>query len=186
MPTVGDLLGLRRALPGATCICASPVAGDDLDAGMVLEPGGECTHLAIGQQIHDVVRLQVDEYSLVSLPAPPGPIIHPENTWNLELRDSFRSHDAQNGVGAYLHAEARDQPCAGLSSQCHPDAAMELGEAPRAPAISPYDLIVSLRECTPSASVIAATQASNIERYRHGAPLPRQIGKLSFIALWKR
>jgi hypothetical protein len=41
MPPVGDLNGLRRSLAGSIGVGAGPIADDDLDRWMVLEPRGQ-------------------------------------------------------------------------------------------------------------------------------------------------
>ena len=41
MPPVGDLNGLRRSLAGSIGVGAGPIADDDLDRRMVLEPRGQ-------------------------------------------------------------------------------------------------------------------------------------------------
>jgi hypothetical protein len=47
MKAVGHLDSLRSASPGSISVGAGPIAADDLDAGMGLEPGEDGLGLAV-------------------------------------------------------------------------------------------------------------------------------------------
>jgi hypothetical protein len=66
-PPVGDLLRVRRALPHRVGIGAGAIAGDDLDPAVPPQPGRECRHLPVGQQVGDPVAFQVDQDGPVGL-----------------------------------------------------------------------------------------------------------------------
>ena len=80
VPSIGDLDGIRGTLPDAIGVGAGMIAGDDLDARPVPQPGGNGGGLAVGQQIDHPVGLDVDRHRAVAAPAPPGPVIDSEDT----------------------------------------------------------------------------------------------------------
>src|SRR4051812_18176531 len=65
--TVGNLDSIRSAGANAVGKGAGPVAGDDLDAGMRLQPGGDGLSRAVGQQIDRLVgTLEIDDNCAVA------------------------------------------------------------------------------------------------------------------------
>ncbi|MDR6773333.1 hypothetical protein J2Y49_004085 [Azospirillum sp. BE72] len=63
MPAVRDLNGGRYAPADAVGIGARTIAGNDLDAGMSLQPCGDGVGLAVGQQVDRAAVSAPDEYS---------------------------------------------------------------------------------------------------------------------------
>ena len=173
MPTIGYLLCFRRSVPGSTRIRASPIPGDDFNTRMVRKPSRERFLLPIGQQIDNVVRFQIDQDRSVTLSAPPSPIVDAENSRPLAIASGICSpRNPQNSVGAHRHAEAGDKPRACFSPQRHADAAMDILQTPGAPTIAPSHVAKVLGKYTPTASLVAATQAPDIQGYRDRTPLP--------------
>jgi hypothetical protein len=80
MPPVGDLNGLRRSLAGSIGVGAGPIADDDLDRWMVLEPRGQGLGRAIGQQVDPAPALEITEDRAVVAALAPSPVIDPEHT----------------------------------------------------------------------------------------------------------
>lgn len=83
MPFVGAVLGLRGAGASALGEERRAVAADDLDAGVVAQPGGQGPGLAVGQQVQGLAGLAVDQDGAVpaALPGrtrpPPAPAAPP-------------------------------------------------------------------------------------------------------------
>nr|WP_236771027.1 hypothetical protein [Agrobacterium tumefaciens] len=110
VPTIGNLLCFRCSLPGSSRIRASSVPGDDFNTRMIRKPFRERVLLAVGQQIDNVVRFQIDQDRLVTLPAPPSPVIDSEDPWRLAIAGGICSpRNPQNSVGAHRHTKAGDQ-----------------------------------------------------------------------------
>ena len=78
MPPVGDLDGLRRPRAGSIGVGAGPIAHDDLDRRMVLEPRGQGLALPVGQQLDPAPALEITEDRAVV--AALAPVIDPEHT----------------------------------------------------------------------------------------------------------
>src|SRR4029453_144879 len=78
MPPAGNLDGLRRPLAGALGVGAGPIADDDLDRRMVLEPRGQGLGRAIGQQVDAAPALEITEDRAVALAF--APVIDAEDT----------------------------------------------------------------------------------------------------------
>ena len=89
MPPVGDLNGLRRSLAGALGVGAGPIADDDLDRRMVLEPRGQGLGRAIGQQVDPAPALEITEdRAVVAALAPVINAEHPRRERRLEIADA--------------------------------------------------------------------------------------------------
>ena len=93
VPSIGDLDGVRGTLADAVGVGTGTIAGDDLDARPVTQPGGDGSSLAIGQEIDHPVCLEVDQHRAVATPTPPGPVVNPE--------DTRRRHDIGGSTGRY-------------------------------------------------------------------------------------
>jgi hypothetical protein len=65
-------------LAGALGVGAGPIAHDDLDRRMVLEPRG--LGRAVGQQVDAAPALEITEDRAVALAFAPGPVIDAEDT----------------------------------------------------------------------------------------------------------
>src|SRR4051795_8277172 len=59
---------------------AGPIAHDDLDRRMVLEPRGQGLGRAVGQQVDAAPALEITEDRAVALAFAPGPVIDAEDT----------------------------------------------------------------------------------------------------------
>jgi hypothetical protein len=75
MPAVGA----RRALARAIRTGAGPVSGDERYARVLPQPMAQDLGLAIRQEIHHLIALQIDEDAAVLVAAPPHLVIHPEH-----------------------------------------------------------------------------------------------------------
>jgi len=75
VPAVGDLDRIRRTLAHAVRVGAGSVARDDLDPGVLTKPSGQGFGLPVGQQVQDLVALQVDQGRPVAVATAPGPVI---------------------------------------------------------------------------------------------------------------
>ena len=114
MPPIGDLDGPRRPLAGALGVGAGPIADDDLDRRMVLEPRGQGPGRAVGQQVDAAPALEITEDRAVV--AALAPVIDPENTRRerrIEIADA-----AQQGRRAMPVRIARRAP--GLPPSARP------------------------------------------------------------------
>jgi hypothetical protein len=75
VPTVSDLNRVRRPLADTVGVGAGAVARDDLDTGVLAEPGGQRFRLPIRQQVHNLIALQIDQNGSVAMATTPSPII---------------------------------------------------------------------------------------------------------------
>src|SRR3989442_1081353 len=87
MPAVGDLLRLRRSLPGTICKRASAIPADDLHTWMGLQPLFEGLGFAVRQQIDGNSPFEIDEDRSITPPAAKAKIVHAQHTrsWHLAL-----------------------------------------------------------------------------------------------------
>jgi len=69
VPAVGDLPRLRCAGTRALRVRSSSIAADDFDAGMLLQPRGQCRGRAVAQHIDRAARVHVHEHGAVGVAA---------------------------------------------------------------------------------------------------------------------
>ena len=78
VPPVRDLHRIRRTLRGSLRVGFGSVAGDDLDAGVLLEPLGERGGLTPREKGYGSMALLVDEDGAVGVSSPDGPVVDAE------------------------------------------------------------------------------------------------------------
>jgi hypothetical protein len=76
MPAIRNLNRIWGTSPHAVGIVAGPIAGDDLDAGMRLQPCLDSLGLAVTQKIDwPIIILQIDDDGAVASAATPCPVV---------------------------------------------------------------------------------------------------------------
>jgi len=75
MEPVGDLPRVGRSLPGTVRIRPASTPADNRDGRMATQPRREGFRSAVGQQINDVMRFEVDEDRTVGLPFALRPVV---------------------------------------------------------------------------------------------------------------
>ena len=129
MPPVGDLDGLRRPLAGSIGVGAGPIADDDLDRRMVLEPRGQGLALAVGQQLDPAPALEITEDRAVVAALAPGPVIDPEHTRRERRIEIGLADAAQQGRRADRHADPGGQVRSRIAAQRQGDGVMRGAQA---------------------------------------------------------
>jgi len=89
---------------------------------VLTEPCSECLGLAVWQELHDRVALEIDEDGAVAMPSPPGPVIYAQHP-RCRLRRfgcGYARHQAEHRVGAGWDSQTRCQLCCGLTAECNP------------------------------------------------------------------
>ena len=61
----------------AVGIEVTPIAADDGDRRMLGQPGRHGRGRAVRQQVHDAMRLEIDQDGAIPMAPPPGPLVHP-------------------------------------------------------------------------------------------------------------
>ena len=79
MKPIHDLDGVRRAPANAIRIEGTPIPTDDGHGGMLGQPVRDEVRRALGQEVKDLVILQIDQDGPVALPASPRPLIDPQH-----------------------------------------------------------------------------------------------------------
>jgi hypothetical protein len=113
MKAVGDLPRLRRTAAHAVGIGPVPIAADDPNRGMRLQPRGDRISRADREHIHHVTALQIDENRAeMLLPLLPRPVVDADDAnRRVSGRRRGRACDsADHAVGADHHAEPTQQP----------------------------------------------------------------------------
>ncbi len=135
MEAVRDLNGIRGALPRALGVGAAAVAGNDLDAGMLLQPGGQGLSLTVREQVDHAAAFQVHQDRPILLAFALRPVVHPEHAGRPSVARRGLLQPAQEGVAAGAHSQTVDQPRPRFSPQFVGDGCQRRGEAVRAPGV---------------------------------------------------
>ena len=172
----------RRALSGTVGVDVGPIAGDHLHAGVVAQPSGEGAGVAVGQQIHDLAALEVDQDRAVAAALAPRPLVHPEHARRRRLGACRRFGEPQERVGAGGHRETRREPGSRLAAKGEGDLALDVGEALAAPGEGTGDAGQPLGEGPPRAGGLGAEEAPRPDPDGHGTTLPGQVGEAPLVA----
>lgn len=129
MPPVGDMDGPRCSPAGTLAVDLGPVAGDHLDPGVVPKPPRDAVLLSVGQQVHNLVALQVHDGGAIAAPLAPGPLVDADHPRRRRGRHLRRADQADHGVRAGLDGEPCCHAAAGLPAQRQAEVPLQAGEA---------------------------------------------------------
>jgi len=87
---------LWRPVPNPLGVEATPIAADDLDTGMRLQPRRNGWDRAIGEQINHVMALEITDNGPKTSPSPPGPFIEPNHPWGRKGGNGCTMDEAQD------------------------------------------------------------------------------------------
>jgi hypothetical protein len=178
MPPVGDLNGVRSALADPVGIGAGTIAGDNLNAGMILQPGRDRCGLAIGQKIDHCVGLEVDDDGAVSATSLPRPVVDAENSrCGCRRRARPRRCQAQQRVGACGHRDPCGQARSGFAAECKAKMMVQFSQPSGPTAGTTRDLGQALRECPTAAVATETMKAARRDGDRDGPALPGEIAQ---------
>jgi hypothetical protein len=82
MPPVGDLDSSRCTLSDPVRLGPGPIAGDNLNPGMLTQPLSEAVGLAIRQQVDHRMAFQIDQNGAIPATPAPRPVINRQDTRN--------------------------------------------------------------------------------------------------------
>jgi hypothetical protein len=162
MPPVGDLNGLRRSLAGSIGVGAGPIAHDDLDRWMVLEPRGQGLGRAVGQQVDAAPALEITEDRAVALAFAPGPVIDAEDTRRERRIEIGLADAAQQGRRADRHADPGGHVRSWIAAQRQGDGVMRGAQAIGMAGPATGDPRQGLAERAARAGVIDAAKAPDM------------------------
>ena len=183
MPPIGNLDRIRSTGPHAVGIVAGPIAGDDLDAGMRLQPRLDSLGLAVPQQIdRPVFILQIDDDGAVASAATPCPVVDADDARGRRYRHGSHPDQAQQGVAADRHGKPARQAGAGLTAGMQSDAALRLGKADGPPNPRQGHLRQAFGEDPARAPGSGAAKATDLKIEMADATLPGKISEMANIS----
>lgn len=127
VPAIGDLDGVWGALTNTVSISASSIAGDNLDAGSITQPGGHGGSFAVWQEINHFVGLQIHQHRTVTPSASPRPIIDTEDSrhWH-RLSGTVGRRKTQQGIGTCRCRDASRQTRSSFAAKSEPEVMLEI------------------------------------------------------------
>jgi hypothetical protein len=182
MPPIGHLERVGCALACCIGIGAGTVTCDNFDSTMPLQPSRNCAGFSVGQQVDNLVALEVNQDGSVALAAPPRPVIDRQHAWRRRLGRLCAPDQAQHGVGADRHSQQPSQAGAGLAAERQTKAALRAVQARGAARRASRSRCERLGEGLARAGGIAAAEAAHPDQEHGRAPLPRQVVQPALVA----
>jgi hypothetical protein len=180
---VGNLGRLWSAGPDTVSIGAGPVAGDDLDTGMRLQPGGDGLGLPVGQQIdRAVATLQIHDQGAVALAAAPSPVIDADDARRRRRFDRNGPDQTQKRVAAHRHGEPGRQARSQFTARAQGQGALDLGEPDGAPFADRRHRGQALGEDPAWAARLRAAETADLQGQRDDAAHQGKVGDRAGIA----
>ncbi len=121
VPAVRHLRGLGRAARRPVGVETATVTADDLDPGVFHEPRGDGVCGAVGEEVDDPVPLQIDQHRAEAAPAPPGPVIDPEDARGRYRRQRRGPDSVQECIRAGVESQRAEQPRPALTAEGESD-----------------------------------------------------------------
>ena len=134
---VSHVHGMRRSPAHAVRIRSSPVAADNGDAGMIDQPVGQRLSAPVGQEIYQLVSLQVRQERPIGSAASETPVIHAQHPRGWGSGKRRLSHHAQHTVATRSSAaqsELLEQALTGLATERKADP-FQLAAQQRSPSL---------------------------------------------------
>lgn len=173
---VGDLDSRRCPLVSAIGVRLRPITGDDLHAGMLLEPVGQGLGGAIGEERHRPVALQINQDCAIGLAFPHGEIVDAEDRGTDEGRDWEPAEHAQEGATTDGHAQATAEPYARCPAQGDGDGGQPVEEALGPPSPGGCHTRQPLRKNAARTTAIGAEKLPDAQLQHDTVVSPREIG----------
>jgi hypothetical protein len=82
MPPIAYLNRIRCPLTDAVRVGTGPIAGNNLDPGMLTQPLSEAVSLAIRQQVDHRIAFQINKNGPIPAAAAPGPVVNRQDARN--------------------------------------------------------------------------------------------------------
>ena len=172
-----------RTLPNTFRIGTRPIPGDDLHARMLAQPVRQGGGLPVGQQVDDIVALEIHQRGAVVMAPAPGPVIHSQHPRRRRWHGTSASGtgDPQQGVRADRHGEALRQACSSLTAERQASTALQVIKAPGPACRGRRNLAEPFGKGPPRAVRVEAAEPPRLDEQRHRPALPGQIAEAASV-----
>lgn len=183
MPTVGDLIGAWQGSCDGLRISTTTVSCDDLDLGLLDQPGLGGRLFPVRQQCDCPPAFKIANDGAVSMIASPGPIINADDVRWYRRRAIIPANGSQQRIIAHRESEAICKSGRRATAQCESEMANQTVQA-RCPASHGANYIVAetLGENLSAAMAGTTDEASHGQVQFEPPTRTRQIGKHPRIA----
>lgn len=182
VPAVGDLDRLRGAQADAAGVLGRAVPCHHLDGVVFAQPSRQGLRSAVGQEIDNAARFQVDQNGPVGLPLPERPVVDPQDARRTARGQWDGAHEAQHAVGAGRHTEVVKQAGAGLTTAGDPNLPLSGGEPPGATRPGGQQVRQRFGESPARAGGVPAVEPADQEVKANRAAEAGQIGRTAAVA----
>ena len=174
---IRDLSRLWRTLACGVGIKTSPIAADNLDLRMLLEPVSRGSGRAIRQQLHPLTTLQVHDDRPEIRAFPPSPFIDAGDTdqGRVGLRSNAFLHAPQDRGVAHRHAEPAHQSLGGSPTRAVAKQLDDSGQPAGLACVWGCEPCKSLGEDPAIAAIVPASPAGQPRLDIHRPPLSGKI-----------
>jgi hypothetical protein len=177
VPAVGNLLGLGGGFRRRFGVGGPAVAAEDLDLGVLAQPGLQLGPVSTRQQFDDLAALQVDDDRAVDVALAHGPVVHADDArgWDRLGVGAALLDAAQQGVGARRHAELGRQACARFAAQGEAEVAVGVRQACGGACVLGEQVRDRLAKDAAWAVGVSTEEAPGVKAEQGGPPLDRQV-----------
>ena len=172
-----DLGGRRRAVACPLSIRARPIPGDHLHPGMLPQPLGHGVGRAIGEEIHGLAALQINEHRAIRVAFPQGEIVHPPHPGRGEDRPRQPAQPTQPGVTAHGEVPRAAELHPGPAPERQTQGNQALGEPQGAPGPGGRDGGQPFGADPARTGAMAAKPLADAQLEAHAIRRPGQVGQ---------
>ena len=151
-------------------------------------PGWASSHVldgrgvAVGQEIDDVARLEVDDDGAVALPLAPGPVVDADESRGCRGSSPRLLDATQQGIGAGRHGGLLRQPRPGFTTQGRADGEVGPGESRGRASMPGREAVERLDEDAARASRAGTEESADGHPETDSMPEDRFLGEVASVA----
>jgi hypothetical protein len=180
--TIGHLRGIRCPHCGASGVVLGPVAGNDFDAWMLMQP---CCHglgRPLREEIDRPMLLEIHQDGAIDPALAERKIIDAEHTGCGLGRRRGAAENPQNGIPTQRHPQAGSHPCAGFAARLTPEAADRLRQPLGALCMARSELRQAFRKGPTWTRRGRTAETSDLQTEAHGVLRDGKVTQATRIA----
>ena len=183
VPPVGHLHRVRGPQAQPLGVDAAAVARRHLGAGVPAQPPRQARRRPLGQEVHDLVALQVDQHRAVAVAPLPGPLVDPQHPRRRAGGGHHLAQHAEQGVGADRQPQAVRQPGARLAAEGRGHLEQQGGGGRRPPGGAGQGRPEGLRERPPRAGGGGAAEPTHGQGHAGRGGPPGDVQRPAGVAV---
>jgi hypothetical protein len=121
VPTISDLDGLGRTPRCGVAVARTTIPGNELDAGVIAQPGGTGATRAIRQECNDAAALEITDDGAVLASLASGPVVNADRAQGFARTGRAPANRSKQRIFTDRDRQAACQVMSGTPAQCEPE-----------------------------------------------------------------